>query len=163
MVQGIFGNRAINRQKQTAIRQSGALPYAIVDDRMAFLLVTSRRSGLWIFPKGAIEPDMTPWESAALEAYEEAGVLGDIGTQPVGRYQALAGSGGSKLIEVDLYPLLVTSQLEDWKEKGERLRHWVTLAEARRLLANGGLREIVEHFEASQLRTTYRTRALSPR
>ena len=37
-----------------ALRQSGALPYAIVNDRVVFLLVTSRRTGRWIFPKGSI-------------------------------------------------------------------------------------------------------------
>lgn len=133
-----------------AHRQAGALPYAIVDDRIAFLLVTSRRSGIWIFPKGAVEPDLTPWESAALEAFEEAGVTGEIETSPVGHYRALAGSSGSKIIDVDLYPLRVTQQLDNWKEKGQRLRHWVTSAEARRLLGHRSLRRLVGRFEAER-------------
>ncbi|WP_371514877.1 NUDIX domain-containing protein [Brevundimonas denitrificans] len=35
--------------------------------------------GRWIFPKGMVEDDMTPARSAAKEAWEEAGVRGDIG------------------------------------------------------------------------------------
>ena len=128
------------------IRQVGALPYAVVDGRMAFLLVTSRRSGRWIFPKGAIEPHLTPWDSAALEAFEEAGVTGEVEQTPIGSYRAGAGASASKLIDVDLYPLLVTQQLDAWKEKDQRLRHWVTLGEARRLLAHPGVANLVAQF-----------------
>ncbi|ODT64979.1 MAG: hypothetical protein ABS75_33365 [Pelagibacterium sp. SCN 63-23] len=121
------------------LRQAGAMPYAIVDGRMAFLLITSRRSGKWIFPKGAIEPEMTPWDSAALEALEEAGVSGTMETEPVGSYRASLGNNGATLVDVDLYPLLVTEQHDSWHEQNERLRHWATLAEAKRLLADRSL------------------------
>lgn len=131
-------------------RQVGALPYAFVEGRMALLLVTSRRSGRWIFPKGAIEPDMTAWESAALEAFEEAGVLGEIEQTPIGSYRAVTGAGTAGLTEIDLYPLLVTQQLDLWKEKDQRLRHWVTIREARRLLAHRQLADLVAQFHASR-------------
>lgn len=120
----------------SGLRQSGALPYAIVEGRMAFLLITSRRSGKWIFPKGAIEPDMTPWESAAVEAQEEAGVTGEISSEIIGTYRTGAGGDNAGLVDVDLYPLRVTQQFDDYKEKGQRMRHWATLSEARRLLAD---------------------------
>jgi len=119
------------------LRQSGAMPYAIIEGRMAFLLITSRRSGKWIFPKGAIEPDMTPWESAAMEAHEEAGVSGEISSEVIGSYRT--GGDNAGLVDVDLYPLLVTQQFDDYKEKGQRMRHWATLSEARRLLADQAL------------------------
>lgn len=123
-------------------RQAGALPYALIDGRMAFLLVTSRRTGRWIFPKGAIEPDMTPWESAALEAEEEAGVQGTMDSQPIGSYRASAGSDGSTLVDIDIYPMQVQVQLESWKEMNQRLRHWAILPEAKRLLADPALSRI---------------------
>lgn len=118
------------------LRQAGALPYAIVEGRIAFLLVTTRRSGKWIFPKGSVEPHLSPWESAALEALEEAGVTGNIGQTPVGSYRASAGVDGATLVDVDLYPLEVTRQLDSWKEQRQRMRHWATLPEARRLLTD---------------------------
>lgn len=129
-----------------SLRQVGALPYSYVDGRMAVLLVTARRSGRWIFPKGAIEPHLTAWDSAALEAYEEAGVRGEVEETPIGSYRAVAGTGGAKLIDIDLYPLRVTEQLDIWKEKGQRLRHWVTVREARRLLAHRQLADLVMRF-----------------
>lgn len=146
----LFQNGHSSGDPPAIIRQVGALPYAVVDGRLAFLIVTSRRSGRWIFPKGAIEPDLTPWDSAALEAFEEAGVLGEVEQTPIGSYRAGAGAGGSKIIDVDLYPLLVTEQLDTWKEKTQRLRHWVTIGEARRLLAHRGVANLVAQFNADR-------------
>lgn len=121
------------------MRQAGALPYAMVEGRVAFLLITSRRNGRWMFPKGVIEPEMTPWESAALEALEEAGVSGEIARQPIGSYRGSAGSDESVLVDIDLYPLRVETQHDDYREMGQRLRHWVVLSEARRLLSDPAL------------------------
>lgn len=106
---------------------------------MAFLLITSRRSGKWIFPKGAIEAEMTPWDSAALEAQEEAGVAGEVSREIIGSYRTSAGGNNVGLVDVDLYPLKVIEQFDDYKEKGQRMRHWATLPEARRLLVEPAL------------------------
>src|SRR5690606_4515986 len=133
-------------ETQADLRQAGALPYAIVEGRVAFLLITSRRSGKWIFPKGAIEPGMTAWDSAAMEALEEAGVSGTIEHEPVGSYRASVGADGVALVDVDLYPLLVTEQLDTWREKDQRLRHWATLSEARRLLADPALGRLAQRL-----------------
>ncbi|OAM76049.1 NUDIX hydrolase [Devosia elaeis] len=130
------------------LRQAGALPYALVDGRMTFLLITSRRSGKWIFPKGAIEPGYTPWDSAANEALEEAGVSGEIEQVPVGSYRASIGNDGTVLVDVDLYPLLVTQQHDSWREDQQRLRHWATLPEARRLLADRSLARLAAQLHA---------------
>ena len=123
-------------------RQVGALPYAVVDGRLSMLLITSRLSGRWIFPKGAIEPDMTASESAALEALEEAGVVGQIENVPIGSYRTGSDSDGSALVDVDIYPMLVETQLDEWKERGQRLRHWAVVSEAQRLLADPALGRI---------------------
>ncbi len=41
-----------------ALPQFGAIPYTVVRGQAVFLIITSRRSGRWIFPKGApIEPE----------------------------------------------------------------------------------------------------------
>lgn len=133
------------------LRQAGALPYAIVDGRMAFLLVTTRRSGKWIFPKGTIEPHMPAWESAALEALEEAGVAGTIAQSPVGSYRASAGLDGATLVDVDLYPLEVTEQFDSWKEQRQRMRHWATLPEARRLLTDRTLGQLATRLHRDLL------------
>ena len=123
------------------LRQSGALPYTIINDRVVFLLVTSRRTGRWIFPKGSISVGMSAWDSAAKEAMEEAGVTGEIGSTAIGSYQ---NSDKGMPIEVDLYPLRVDNQMEQWDEMDQRLRHWALLTETKRLLANRTLSRLVE-------------------
>lgn len=123
------------------LRQSGALPYSIVDDRVVFLLITSRRTGRWIFPKGSISAGMTPWDSAAKEAMEEAGVTGEIGTNPIGSYR---NSDKGVMVDIDLYPLRVETQLDHWQEMDQRLRHWALLAETKRLLADRSLARLAE-------------------
>jgi 8-oxo-dGTP pyrophosphatase MutT (NUDIX family) len=128
-------------------RQSGVIPYAIVEATPVFLLVTSRQRGHWIFPKGKIPDHMTPAESAAREAYQEAGVEGVIAEAPVGTYRAWKTRGVRRVvIEVDVYPLRVERQHDAWRETGERYRHWVTLAEASRLITDKRIVALVRSF-----------------
>lgn len=130
------------RAAETA-RQSGAIPYTVVDGKAVFLIVTSRRTGRWIFPKGGVIEGKTPWESAAQEAFEEAGIEGHVETVPIGAYRDLKTAGMRRLpIEVDLYPLRLLRQLDDWPEKRNRHRHWVILPEAKRLLSNPRMAEL---------------------
>jgi 8-oxo-dGTP pyrophosphatase MutT (NUDIX family) len=129
---------------EPAARQYGALPYTLVKGQVVVLLVTSRGTGRWIFPKGGAMEGLTPAQVAAAEAREEAGVEGSVAEQPIGTYRTSKGSGLRKIpIQVDLYPLKVDRQLDKWKEKGERYRHWVIPAEAKRLLANREMSDLV--------------------
>lgn len=128
-------------------RQSGVIPYSIVEGTPVFLLVTSRQRGLWIFPKGRIPERMTAWDSAAREAYEEAGVEGVVAREPIGSYRAWKTRGMRRMvIEVEMYPLRVEGQLDAWRETGERYRHWVTLAEAARLITNKQIVALLRGF-----------------
>ncbi len=125
-------------------KQVAALPYTIVDGRVVFLLVTSRRSGRWIVPKGSVIEGESPERSAAIEALEEAGVEGVIDGQPIGSYRTIKkGSMTRHVVEVDLYPLRVTKQHDTWLEQGNRHRHWVLLREAKRLLSDSDLAALV--------------------
>ena len=134
--------------RTSPVRQSGAIPYSIVSDRVVFLLVTSRRSGRWIFPKGSISTGHTAWDSAAKEALEEAGVIGRIDPNPVGTYQI---SEKGVLTDIDLYPLLVEYQQEEWQKMHQRLRHWTLLTEVRRLVDNPSIARIASKLERQLL------------
>ncbi len=122
--------------------QFGALPYKIVDGQVVVLLITSRGRGKWIFPKGRQMEGKTPWESAELEAFEEAGVVGEIETKPIGSYFLPVTEERPQPIEVKMFALLVTDQREDWKEMGQRYRHWAVLPEAKRLITHDGLADV---------------------
>ena len=122
--------------------QFGALPYTIRDGQLVVLLITSRGRGKWIFPKGGLIDGMTPWDTAAREAWEEAGVEGEIEHTPIGSYWLPVTDERPAPIEVKIYPLRVVNQREDWKERGQRYRHWAVLPEARRLITHEGLADV---------------------
>ena len=134
-------------------RQSGAIPYRIVDGKPRFLLVTSRGTGRWIFPKGGIAKSLGPLKSAAREAFEEAGVLGAVESEPVGAYRCWKFAGFRRsALEVDMYLLKVERELDDWPEKSQRRRDWAPAEVAARRLSDPGLREIIHRVDA-RLRT----------
>lgn len=128
--------------------QAGAIPYTVVKGTPVFLLITSRGTGRWIFPKGALIAGYELWQVAAREAFEEAGVEGDVETAPIGHYRGLKGSIQTAPIDVQMFPLRVVRQLDDWPEKGRRHRHWVMLPEARRLLSEPQLAEMATLIHA---------------
>jgi 8-oxo-dGTP pyrophosphatase MutT (NUDIX family) len=66
-------------------QQVAAVCYRIRKRGIEFLLVQTR-GGRWIFPKGGVEPGLTHAQSAALEAFEEAGVHGRMEEIPFARY-----------------------------------------------------------------------------
>lgn len=75
-------SRAANHVRLSHLRrlcdceQVAAVCYRIRKEQLEFLLVQTRRSRRWIFPKGNAEPGLTHAQAAALEAFEEAGVHG---------------------------------------------------------------------------------------
>jgi 8-oxo-dGTP pyrophosphatase MutT (NUDIX family) len=66
-------------------QQVAAVCYRMDKGGVEFLLVQTR-GGLWIFPKGGVERGLTHAQSAALEAFEEAGVHGRMEEIPFARY-----------------------------------------------------------------------------
>jgi 8-oxo-dGTP pyrophosphatase MutT (NUDIX family) len=66
--------------------QYGALPYREIKSGVQILLVTSRGTRRWIIPKGWPQRGMPAHRAAALEAFEEAGVVGKVSKKTVGSY-----------------------------------------------------------------------------
>lgn len=79
------GSAARVSRSKTPRQQVAAVCYRFRASRLEFLLVQTS-GGRWIFPKGGVEPGRTHAESAALEAFEEAGVHGRIEKIPFTRY-----------------------------------------------------------------------------
>jgi 8-oxo-dGTP pyrophosphatase MutT (NUDIX family) len=124
-----------------ALKQFAALPVAMIDGSPHVLLITSRETRRWIIPKGHPDKHLAASALASLEAFEEAGVSGTIQPEPLGRYQSFKRlpSGKSIACEVTVFRLDVATHLDDWKEKDERERQWLPLAEAAEIAADGGL------------------------
>lgn len=70
--------RLAQLRRLRACQQVAAVCYRARTTGIEFLLVRTRGSGRWTFPKGSAEPGLTHAQAAALEAFEEAGVHGRI-------------------------------------------------------------------------------------
>lgn len=85
----------MGRERSVKISRTSRLPgrrqevaavcYRMRKRGIEFLLVQTR-GGRWIFPKGGVEPGLTAAQSAALEAFEEAGVHGRMEAVSFARY-----------------------------------------------------------------------------
>jgi 8-oxo-dGTP pyrophosphatase MutT (NUDIX family) len=122
--------------QQASRLQSAAFVYEVSPDgRKRVLLVTTRRSRQWSIPKGKACPHLSLAENAAKEAFEEAGVRGEIGNVSVGFFRAAKHVGFAEtVIEVWVYPMRATECAEEYPEKGQREVKWVSCREAERLL-----------------------------
>jgi len=128
------------------------------------LLITSLNSKRWILPKGWPEPELGPAENAAREAFEEAGVMGKIGTKPIGRYHYLKErkDGGGIPCSVEVFALEVTKQLDDWPEKNSRELAWLPLDKAAARVVEPSLRQLLKDFRRPQAALRPRRMAAHP-
>ena len=124
-------------------QQSAALPYRWRDGDVEVLLITSRGGRRWVLPKGIVDPGLSAPASAAKEALEEAGIEGAVWDRAVGSYSQEKW-GGTCCIEV--FPMQVTAQLEDWPEATMRRRKWLSLKAARKRVEDTGLRTILQNL-----------------
>lgn len=131
-------------------RQSAAIPYRVsATGDVEVLLVTSKRKRRWVLPKGKLQRWMLAHASAAVEAFEEAGVLGVVERLPVATYrQRKSGQdGASAEIVIDAYPLRVNTELRSWPEKAIRQRRWVTIEDAMNAVRDTELRSALSCFK----------------
>ena len=119
--------------------QSAVIPYRLDSEKLQILMITSRRKKRWVIPKGIIEPGLSPPLSAAKEALEEAGLKGQVSTNPVGNYQYDKWKGTCK---VEVYALQVEQVLDRWQENF-RNREWISLDTAISRAAEPELKEIL--------------------
>ena len=107
--------------------QSAVIPYLEKNGVVEVVVVSSREKNGWVMLKGVIEKSMTPEDSAAKEALEEAGVIGNVSRDCVGEYSYKKWCG---ICNVKVYPMEVDTVLESWQEDSTRERRIVELNEA---------------------------------
>ncbi len=135
-----------------AIRQVAALPYRLsgdpADPAVRVLLVTSRETKRWVLPKGNLVAGLSPAASAAVEAEEEAGIRGATAAAPIGRYsyRKTRWTGVAVLVEVDVFPIAVDTELDDWKERTERERRWFPQSDAADAVDEPDLNLLIRNF-----------------
>ena len=122
--------------------QSAVIPYRERDGDLEILMITSRKRKRWVIPKGVKEPELSPQESAAKEAHEEAGIEGTVSLKPIGTYQYDKWGG---TCTVDVFTMNVKTVLAEWEESF-RDREWVSVDEAVRRVSETELKRIVQRL-----------------
>ena len=136
--------------------RSGVVPFRVdADNCLQFLLIRRNGHPWWSLPKGRLTPGRTLAHSAALEAYEEAGIRGAIGSAPLGSFQYCKTErkllGPPQLVELVLFSLKVEIEEDSWPERGIRRRQWFGQAQAPHFVAPGPLRELLRDYNTHLL------------
>jgi 8-oxo-dGTP pyrophosphatase MutT (NUDIX family) len=138
-------------RKARECERVAAVCYRVRDGAMQFLLIQTRGSRRWTFPKGKAEPGLTHAQAAAMEAFEEAGVHGRIEEACFARYFCTVQSQTKKTGKSSVRGLAVSAHLCEVlrlgspKESG-RNRTWFSAQDAKLKLREGRGREETKEF-----------------
>ncbi|MDZ4781074.1 MAG: NUDIX hydrolase [Planctomycetia bacterium] len=114
------------------LAQSSVIPFRAAAFGLEFCLITSIRARKWGFPKGLIDPGETAIESGLKEAWEEAGLRGQVIGEALGDYRY---EKWGETLEVAVYVMHVETVEDDWLESAMRERRWADADEAKLLIA----------------------------
>ena len=128
------------------LTQYGVLPVrSAPGGRLEVLLITSRDTRRWVVPRGNPLPGKSDVESAAQEAFEEAGISGPVGTEAIGSYSYAKRRRLRRDLpaQVHLFRMEVQTEAEDWPEKSQRERRWFPIREAAAAVAEPDLADLI--------------------
>lgn len=147
----------LRKARKTDLRvQFGALVYRMRGDKTQVLLITTRRSRSWSIPKGWPMSGKTPAQSAAQEAWEEAGVKGTAFEQPLGYFtyvKTITTRGGNlpMPILVSVYPIAARKLSKSFPEADQRRLKWMSPKKASMRVRERELARILRKFDARKL------------
>lgn len=126
-------------------RQIAALPVRREPDgRLSVMLITSRETRRWVIPKGWPMAKLADHVAAAIEAEQEAGIVGTIDANSVGCFEyEKRRPKGDIMVRVTVYRLDVTEELDQWPEADERRRAWFTVSAAADAVEEDGLKQLI--------------------
>ena len=134
--------RLAHLRRLRGCQQVAAVCYRRRSAGIEFLLVQTRGSGRWTFPKGGAEPGLTHAQAAALEAFEEAGVHGRMEEASFTRYIRRKGAKTrtrsaeqSAIKEIAIQAHLCEVTRLDPPQERNRNPTWFSVDKAKRRLA----------------------------
>jgi 8-oxo-dGTP pyrophosphatase MutT (NUDIX family) len=137
-------------RKRELRTQFGAICWRMRKGSPEFLLITSRGTGRWIIPKGWPQKGQTAASAAATEAWEEAGVRGDVASACLGiyGYEKRHRRRPAPCV-VAVFGLEVKEEADKWPERKQRKRRWVSPGKAAALVAEPELSRLLKEFGES--------------
>jgi 8-oxo-dGTP pyrophosphatase MutT (NUDIX family) len=133
----------MGQKTNKVLKQSGVVPYRVNNGTIEVLLITTRSQQDWVIPKGGVAGKMSPHDSAAKEAWEEAGVIGEVNPNEFGSYKYRKNG---KIYSVKMYSLPVQMECDRFPEAGKRVKQWVKADEAVKHVKKPSLRRILKQF-----------------
>ncbi|MCA3554842.1 NUDIX hydrolase [Aestuariivirga sp.] len=132
-----------------AKKQYGALPWRYSGGRREVLLISSRDTGRWVIPKGWPIKGLSPAETVAREAYEEAGLGGQVSEKPIGQFEygKRLENGKVQPTRVEVFALEQMIQHPDWPEQGQRKLRWFSVPDAAEAVEEPELKVIIRKLK----------------
>ncbi len=145
--------------------QVAAVCYRVRRGAIEFLLVQTRRSGRWTFPKGGAEPGLSHAQAAAIEAFEEAGVHGRIEEASFARYVCRKPSASRSSASSSASGLVVSAHLcqvlrLSKPKEPNRNRTWLSVEDTKQRLRQGRKNGDADEFVRVVQRAVARIRQL---
>lgn len=133
------------RQSGKPKKQIAALPIARgPEGALRVLVITSRETRRFIVPKGWPMKGLEDHRAAEIEAREEAGLIGQAHSKPIGSYLSWKRREQSfQLVRAKVFLFDVEGQLETWKEKGQREMRWLSIEDAAAIVDDPGLATVI--------------------
>jgi phosphohistidine phosphatase len=124
--------------------QSGVIPYRIKKKELEILLISTRSGKNWTIPKGIILDKLEDSESAVKEAFEEAGLIGNLDETISWQFRFRKWGG---ICDVKLYPMHVEKELDDFPENEFREKKWLSVDEAVKLVKFEQVKDFIVELE----------------
>ncbi|MCO6051913.1 NUDIX hydrolase [Mesorhizobium sp. RP14(2022)] len=139
-------------KKTQGVQQIAALPVRETPEGgVEILLLTSRETRRFVVPKGWPMKGRSRARAAAIEAEQEAGVLGTTAKKPIGAYHYWKRLDTVFVpVTVDVFELQVTEEKGTWLEKHQRERQWLPGLDAARLVDEPELADLIERYVTSR-------------
>ncbi|MEM8775312.1 MAG: NUDIX hydrolase [Pseudomonadota bacterium] len=141
--------------KRDVRTQFGALCYRVRDKKTEVLMISSRRTGRWVIPKGWPMDGKAPAECALTEAWEEAGAIGKVAGECLGLFSYNKGISENDRLPcaVMVYPIKVKKLADTFPESEERNRKWMSPKKAAKKVDEPELAHLLSQFDPKILAT----------
>jgi 8-oxo-dGTP pyrophosphatase MutT (NUDIX family) len=116
----------------------GVVPYRKKKGKLKVLLITTRNDN-WGLPKGNLIKKIGARKTALREAYEEAGLVGEIKGKGKKFWPASEES-------IYFWPMTVEKELNRWPERNYRTRKWVKPSKALQLIKRKAYKKAIKLF-----------------
>lgn len=132
-------NRIMVSKQHHKKKRVAVVPVVMNKTKLKVYLITSREERQWIIPTGKLEKKLSNRQVAALEAFEEAGILGKLDKNFRERVSLHSPSGKRKR-KTTVFLLYVKRILKYWPEIRERKRKLISMKKYLKSVSNKKLK-----------------------